>query len=67
MGGSGLSMRQNNRGASYFRIENASPRPGALPVSPHAPETVPIAPAVTLSMDLSTELYHQLDDHVRLK
>jgi hypothetical protein len=60
--GSGLSLRQNNRGASYFRLES-SPRQGA----PQVPDTTqaPVAPAVTLSFDLSTELYNRLDDMVR--
>lgn len=63
--GSGLSLRQNNRGASYFRLEvTSSPRAG-VPPSPRPAPSAPVAPAIALSLDLSTELYHQLDDHVR--
>lgn len=62
MGGSLLSMRQNNKGASYFRLEGLSPRLPAGMASPHKPESVPVAPPIALSFELSTELYGQLDD-----
>lgn len=67
MGGSLLSMRQNNKGASYFRLEGLSPRLPAGMASPHKPESVPVAPPIALSFELSTELYGQLDDLVRFK
>lgn len=67
MGGSGstLSMRQNNRGASYFRLEGL-PSPRAGPTSPPTQSSgVALSPHNIALQVTNSQLYQQLDDHVR--
>lgn len=60
--GSNLSLRKNNKGAEYFRLEGISPRTGPTLSTGSSDYSAPIAPAIAPSVDLCTTLYQQLDD-----